>query len=226
MARHLRGLIEQVDAAHVAGGMPAAEQALAGHEATVERILKANYQTTVRVFGTRILEAFKSTPGAFEAKSAVGIFEDSIERFINEQAARKAVMIGETTRQQIASALIAAEQEGAGVAVAAGEIVKRTGGAIATRRALLIARTETHMAANTATMTAATATGLTLEKEWIANTGQERTRETHIEADGQTRRMTEFFSVGGHSLRYPGDPDGPAKEIINCRCVLGFKPKE
>jgi len=31
--------------------------------------------------------------------------------------------------------------------------------------------------------------------------------------------MNEPFLVGGASLMYPGDPNGPASEIINCRCV-------
>lgn len=38
--------------------------------------------------------------------------------------------------------------------------------------------------------------------------------------DGQIRDIGEAFDVGGAMLEYPGDPDGPADETINCRCVL------
>jgi hypothetical protein len=34
--------------------------------------------------------------------------------------------------------------------------------------------------------------------------------------------MDEPFTVGGASLMYPGDPAGPAEEVINCRCCVGF----
>jgi uncharacterized protein with gpF-like domain len=85
----------------------------------------------------------------------------------------------------------------------------------------MIARTETHGAANYGAGRAARETNLPLNREWIAS-GDERTRETHAEADGQIVGMDEPFTVGGASLMYPGDPAGPAEEVINCRCSVGF----
>lgn len=56
-------------------------------------------------------------------------------------------------------------------------------------------------------------------KEWLA-TGGSRTRETHIDADGQTvLGLDTAFDVGGHPLQQPGDPAGPPEEIIQCRCT-------
>lgn len=43
-------------------------------------------------------------------------------------------------------------------------------------------------------------------------------RDTHREADAQERPVDLAFSVGGASLMYPGDSNGPLREIINCRC--------
>jgi hypothetical protein len=54
---------------------------------------------------------------------------------------------------------------------------------------------------------------------WDA-TGDGRTRPTHMEADGQRRKPGEAFIVGGARLRFPGDPAGPARETIQCRCVV------
>jgi hypothetical protein len=56
-------------------------------------------------------------------------------------------------------------------------------------------------------------------KEWLsARDGRART--THLEADEQTVKIDVPFIVGGATLRFPGDPSGPADEVINCRCVL------
>jgi hypothetical protein len=56
-------------------------------------------------------------------------------------------------------------------------------------------------------------------KKWVAH-HDDRTRATHLRADGQTVRVDQDFIVGGYALGYPGDPRGPAKETANCRCVL------
>lgn len=46
-----------------------------------------------------------------------------------------------------------------------------------------------------------------------------RVRDTHWIMSGDVVRMGESFITGsGARLRYPGDPQGPLHEIINCRC--------
>lgn len=42
-------------------------------------------------------------------------------------------------------------------------------------------------------------------------------RDSHIKCNGEIIRKGELFSNG---LRYPGDPQAPAKEVINCRCTI------
>lgn len=56
-------------------------------------------------------------------------------------------------------------------------------------------------------------------KVWLA-TEDTRTRPTHTEADGQRTLLTSPFVVGGAQLKFPGDPRGPAQEVINCRCTF------
>lgn len=51
-------------------------------------------------------------------------------------------------------------------------------------------------------------------------------RISHNIADGQERVSPIPFDVGGSQLLYPGDPSGPIKEIINCRCYLTSKVVE
>lgn len=55
-------------------------------------------------------------------------------------------------------------------------------------------------------------------KRWLA-TEDSRTRPDHVEADGQTVPFGQPFIVGGFSMMHPHDPDAPAKEVVNCRCV-------
>lgn len=93
---------------------------------------------------------------------------------------------------------------------------------IAGSRSQTIARTETHAAANVAAQATAQASGVSLVREWVASKG-ERTRQTHRDADGQRVQMDEPFTVGGVSLRYPGDQQaGHPAETINCRCAVAY----
>ena len=89
-------------------------------------------------------------------------------------------------------------------------------------RAERIARTEVIGASNMSSHAGAQATGLDLEKEWIAFI-DDKTRESHIEMNGQKIDMNATFSNG---LEVPGDPSGSAEEVINCRCTVGYSGKD
>lgn len=58
--------------------------------------------------------------------------------------------------------------------------------------------------------------GIKLKKEWLA-TLDSRTRHSHAMLDGEQIEPDETFSNG---CRFPGDPQGPAREVYNCRCTL------
>ena len=58
--------------------------------------------------------------------------------------------------------------------------------------------------------------GIELEQQWLAILDN-RTRHSHRLMDGQHVPVGEVFSNG---CEYPGDPDGPAEEVWNCRCTL------
>ena len=60
-------------------------------------------------------------------------------------------------------------------------------------------------------------------KTWLA-TDDTRTRTEHRAADGQTRPLSEAFTVGRARLQFPGDPRGPAHLVINCRCAAQYRP--
>jgi hypothetical protein len=56
-----------------------------------------------------------------------------------------------------------------------------------------------------------------LTEIWAA-TGDTRTRDTHLIAHGQVKDDGDYFTVGGYKARFPGDPDLPPAERVNCRC--------
>jgi hypothetical protein len=93
-------------------------------------------------------------------------------------------------------------------------------------RAMTIARTEALSAYNGGKFASfvafADSTGGQWEKVWLA-THDHRTRFTHTGRGGgdlQRVPLLDRFVIGGAPLLYPGDPEGPAGEIINCRCSM------
>lgn len=86
-------------------------------------------------------------------------------------------------------------------------------------RADTIARTEVMGAYNHGDDDAATSLGEygPVEKQWLAAIDN-RTRESHIEANGQVVPFKEDFLIGGYAMPFPGE--GPPEEVINCRCVV------
>lgn len=56
------------------------------------------------------------------------------------------------------------------------------------------------------------------------STNDGRVRDTHRAMNGQTVGFrTPFLSPRGASLQFPGDPNAPASEIVNCRCRMSIK---
>lgn len=93
---------------------------------------------------------------------------------------------------------------------------------LGTGRALRIARTEATAAFNAGALAAAevlTGPERPLVKQWLSRR-DDRTRQTHYDANGQLRFLDEAFRVGVSDMRFPGDPLGPADETINCRCIM------
>ncbi|QGJ92785.1 capsid maturation protease [Arthrobacter phage Pureglobe5] len=55
--------------------------------------------------------------------------------------------------------------------------------------------------------------------EWVTMS-DDKVREPHREANGQTVPTGHTFEVGGAQLMYPGQPVGDPENWINCRCVV------
>lgn len=97
-------------------------------------------------------------------------------------------------------------------------------GPLSDKRAITIARTETTAAANAGTLQAWQGmnegdTPVVQSKTWMA-TMDDRTRPDHADADGQEVPLDQPFYVGFEACKYPGDPDLPPEQRVNCRCSM------
>lgn len=86
---------------------------------------------------------------------------------------------------------------------------------ISDTRAKTIAVTESHTAIQKTIMDGYQQAGVPI-KIWVA-VGDAKTRPSHLATDGEEQMIDARFSNG---LIEPGDPDGPASEVINCRCTI------
>lgn len=96
---------------------------------------------------------------------------------------------------------------------------------LADYQARRIVRTESTNAANYATEQAALNlfAGQDMTKTWKSGFDA-RVRDAHRAANNQVVPFNGKFSVGGESLQRPGDPNGSASNVINCRCSMIVLP--
>lgn len=146
---------------------------------------------------------------------------DSFADEIMAQAVRdleiKLLGINLTTRDRIKDILVNGVKQGRSVSALAADVKAEFDLAV-DHRAPTIARTQTHSATNFAAYSVYRSAGSPF-KRWVS-IPDERRRDTHGEAEGQTVPIHAMFEVGGYELEFPGDPLGPAKEVINCRCFM------
>lgn len=190
------------------------------HERRVDVILKGIWRDSAEALGGRILQMAKNARSPANIKQTEQFFAGVVAQYLEQFGGEKIANITNTTRAQILEQIAIGRKEGLGER----EIAKRintSAPSIGRVRAAVISRTESHAAGNFAAQESAKRTDAVTQREWIASGGS-RTRESHNAADGQVVGMDEAFDVGGSRLMYPGDPSGPADEVINCRCAIGY----
>jgi uncharacterized protein with gpF-like domain len=144
-----------------------------------------------------------------------------VQGWIDRYVGAKVTFITNETRQRIQRAIAAGQADQDSIVGIGKRIQEALGGDMAFSRARTIAITETHAAAAAANDMAAESTGLSLKRRWLT-AHDSAVRPSHVAADMQVRAMEDHFDIGGAKLLRPGDPDGPAEETINCRCVVDY----
>ncbi len=61
-----------------------------------------------------------------------------------------------------------------------------------------------------------------LKRKWVT-AKDERVRSSHRRLNGLIRQIDETFPGANGVLRFPGDPEAPASETVQCRCALSTR---
>ena len=163
-----------------------------------------------------------------EDKVMTAVFQSKLTKLVRDESGKKIVTITETTKERVLNVirglLDEADTEGLGIQEITSRMYKSVGASLRGNgyaRAKAIAQTEMISASNQASTFAAESTGYEYRKFW-STSGLPNIRLSHIEAEQYSDsvdglRPNETFPNG---LLYPGDPNGAAEEVINCRCCI------
>lgn len=189
----------------------------------VEKALVETYKTTGTKFAKLTRSKLKQTKGIDE--DFLREFQSQMSNYAKLKAGKRIVDITATTHdeiERITAKVIneAAEDGGWGITKMAKQIEKYLN--ISNfYRAERIARTEVLAASNEGSILGADSLGIEYKKEWIS-TNDTRTRDSHRGFNQVVEKYERFTLPSGARLEYPGDPNGSAEEVINCRCTIGY----
>lgn len=147
--------------------------------------------------------------------------QDIIQYFRNRLLDKVVTPISQTTHDQILKIISKGVDEGWSVDKMVKEI---EGSEITKSRARLIVRTETTRATNYGGMMGAYNNDYEMEKMWN-EVKDNRTRISHRHGTGVGGQKIDLLDRFTNGLMFPGDPEGSAAEVCNCRCVLTYSPK-
>lgn len=228
LSKGFGAMVEELASSYAPGQEDRLIQIVSNHQPNIAAILERRIGQTALIFGGRTLDRLDLAMGkAFapelEHKGAREIFDATIRSWIKQRGLSAAVTVMGNAKELVRQSLQIGNREGLGEAGMVKLIRERIGKRLTGWQAARIARTEMHTASTIGSDAAARSTGLDMIKEWMA-AEDARTRKSHSSADGQEVPLDEAFQVGASRLMVPGDPNGAAKEIINCRCAVLHHP--
>lgn len=168
--------------------------------------------------------------GAWQVETGAGVETSwslvdaaTVETMLKDGAAQlpkptvKAAKDRAWNRKQVAAQVTQGILLGEGIPAISRRVSRVTGANAATAtRTARTAVTAAECAGRVSSYERARALGLEFQQEWLA-TLDGRTRHSHRLLDGERVEVGGTFSNG---CRYPGDPEAPYGETMNCRCTL------
>jgi len=195
-----------------------------GADVSVKRSLAPAWSEMLKIGNAHALELLGKEKSHRKEAGPSEIWNIWANKWIDEYGLKKAKGINDTTNKVLNDKLVSSLSASAASGDSLGNIIKNlmsicddTYDDMDKARATTIARTETTGAMNFGSYATYKTEGVG-KKEWVA-TMDDRTRDDHIDADGQVVGIDDPFDVGGDQLMYPGDPGGDPGEVVNCRCT-------
>lgn len=211
-------------------GISPSQETILEHFRRIEVDLKILYRTAGNISAQRqFTRLLKHRWNDHQTKDAQSDFDRLLQQFIDTESFDNANEIAQTSINELRVILSNGLSDGLSNDEIAKSIIDKFEDQLSKSRSIRIVRTETHnalMFANLAsTQILDRDLNLGLVKEWVA-VEDERTREDHQIADGQTVPLDGLFTVGPDRMERPGDPSASAGNVINCRCSLIFVPSQ
>jgi HK97 family phage portal protein len=183
----------------------AIEKVIDGQRKEWEKALAAIWLATAEEFAKHEFERLKN-----ESKSMQHKFFDEefaalnaiIQKYIFDVVADAVTKVTQFTKELLKHVIGEGVARGESLLKIAKRIENIYTGDFDKKRSITIARTEVISASNYGNHMGAKATGLPLEKEWVAVLDS-RTRDDHADAHGQVRDMDDYYDVGGEKAMYP-----------------------
>jgi len=158
-------------------------------------------------------EGFEVANATYSLGVSFDLLNPKFLDWIKEFGAEKVTEINDTTKGKLSKTLTEGITEGEGIP----KLRDRVSSVMTeakTSRAELIARTETASTVNFGNIETMVSGGVKKHTWLTAIDGRERP--SHAAINGETVNIGEPFRNG---LLYPGDPNGDASEVCNCRCT-------
>lgn len=146
------------------------------------------------------------------------VFDDAVLEAMDARAEVLAAQVTETTRKVLEDRVLL---EGVANGETVDELAARVRSVftdLASWRGTMIARTETVGGFNGSSYLVAQESGVVTARVWLA-TGDARTRDSHVNSDSE--RVVSFTDRYSNGCLHPGN--GPAAEVIMCRCVEQYE---
>lgn len=159
---------------------------------------------------------------------ATDAFQRSVARYLVSQGGSRIVSMTETLYRHVLGIFAQEIPKGRSLSNIVTQILQ--GNNFYRAQLLRIARTETTAAAGFASNAVSTTSGILMDKVWVS-AQDNRTRQTpgqdfdHFIMNGMRVPDGDPFEIptkdgGFERLEFPGDPNGSAGNVINCRCNI------
>ena len=194
-----------------------ANNTIASIEQRVKKVLESHYRKTIIMFANR-------ADAGNQVKRRTR-HQQIINDYISQRGGDNIQAITSTMRDRIRTIINAGQVAGSSERVI-GNQIRSLGAAYGGNRAFTIARTETNTAANfAADQIDRENRGSAVDnrmKRWVS-VNDDRTRGHHVLMNGVQVPVDSNFEVpyrgNTYSMSVPGDPEGGAGNVINCRCI-------